>query len=374
MFDNSLDPDGELPTILDFPIYKQLYNACGPTTLLILLNPEQNPPVKRFLTSLSGIIDPLIPDVDQNNHSARFQYALEYLLLKTQGTGSKNNLYQYFLTHFYTVYEDQKAVNNFQLENHKERYLELNQISVVKLYDEYILGVNDLLSRQMLKDAVHTMKTDIELKMLMDFFGFRFLTFNCCDITGALDFAPNNADKTVGLLIESLINPDRRMLYGSNNHWMPITGIMAKNSKLWRLKNGKVPKIPLKYLQLHCLDPMIADSKILDGKDLDSQSRVYIFEDRKENFQRLWDEFLTQVKVDIKTEIERQKRLDAEYHEEPSAINLDIQNLLEGLGKPITHSPSKIASQSIDNSESNDETGWGDQSSDVSEAFSDYFY
>ena len=59
------------------------------------------------------------------------------------------------------------------------------------------------------------------------------------------------------------------------------------------------------------------------------------------------------MKVDIKTEIERQKRLDAEYHEEPSAINLDIQNLLEGLGKPITHYPSKIASQSIDNSESN---------------------
>ena len=63
-----------------------------------------------------------------------------------------------------------------------------------------------------------------------------------------------------------------------------MTGIMAKNSKLWRLKNGKVPKIPLKDLQLHCLDPMIADSKILDGKDLDSQSRVYILKIERKIF------------------------------------------------------------------------------------------
>lgn len=300
----AIDPNGAIPTSREFPLYEQLPNACGLASILSMINPDQDNRVDQFLADLSYAIKDLMPDFRASNRVLAYQYALQYLLTKAQGTGSKKSLYHYLNTRFSSAYDDQKVVNNALLGMKKEKFLKMDMMNVVKAYDAFILGEQDFIVPEMLDDEIRTMKTDLEIKLLMELLGFHFQTVKCCDVTGSLTFVQKDNTEALHSLIESFIHPDRRILYGAKEHWMVVVGMQSKNPFLWQLKNGKIdPKLNWKDVSIILNDPLGPNKREIALKELPNDARFYIFENRKENLSWLWADFLELVKKEFPDEL-----------------------------------------------------------------------
>jgi hypothetical protein len=316
----NLTSGNELPTVRELPLYQQLHNACGLASLLMLLNLPQNPRMEQFVSELTKMIKPLLPKMYEYESDFARQYALEYLLLKAQGTGNKTALYKYLQTRFSYAYEDQKAINNHLLTIKREKFLEMNMPTVVKAYDEYILGGSDFIAKSLLEDETQTVKTDIELKLLIEIFGYQYISTDSGDGTGALYFTTKQAIRGIQTLFNAMLNSSRFVLIGRQNHWLAMTGIYTKNPKYWFLKDGETPDIPLKELIICVNDPIIRASREYPLLEILEDSRFYIFENRNENLRWLWDELLALFKQDIQSEVPLHEMMDKEKLSEKDHI------------------------------------------------------
>lgn len=313
----------------NYPLYGQLPNSCGLATILMLVDPPHFPRIENFLTELSVLIDPHIPRVDTSISEFRHQYALEYFLLKAQGFGKNTELYKYLETRFAGIYEDQKALNMHLLTAKREKFLEMNMIAVVKAYDDYILGENDLITGIMLEDEVKTMKTDIEIKLLMELLGFQFVKLKEGDATGAIDLSQGDTQKNVDLLLKSFQNPKVRIIYGHQTHWMALDGITTKRGNPFHIESKKNNSNLLKDLIFTFNDPIVPSVRDIAYRELSQESRFYVFEDRGENLGWLWNSFIANSKYDIPLEIEKSIQVTKELAKSQIVIDSTLSDRLE---------------------------------------------
>jgi hypothetical protein len=319
---NISKPDEELPYIWDYPLVKQMHNACGLATVLMAIDPDRNPRLRYFLNEIFNLIKPLIRTLNfhELNEVEQDHYVLEYLLLKAQGAGSKQFLYDFLIQRFGATYEDQRAINNYLLTSKREKYLASNMFAVAKAYDNYILE-GDLINAYMLEDELHTFKTDIELKVLMEIFGYQYIPTESGDKTGALFFTKQNAAENIERLCAAHINPDRRIIFGMENHWTLITGVYPDNVKNWRMKHGKYTQgMNIKDIIIAFNDPLGPDENEVGAWTLPPSLRFYVFEDRKENLRTFWDQIIAAVKADVPAEVEQMRRIDQQLHGEDVQI------------------------------------------------------
>jgi RNAse (barnase) inhibitor barstar len=377
------NPNEEIPKIWDYQLVSQMPNACGLASVLMAIDPNRSGRIKAFLEEMWNTIEPLIQKLDNNvsTQDERYQYVLEYLLLKIQGNGTKQFLYDYLTSRFSMLYEDQRTVNNYLLTAKREKFLNLNQTPIAKAYDNYILD-SDLINTYMLKEELVTYKTDIELKILMELFGFRYILTEAGDGTGAFFFTKKNIDEGLEILCEAHANPDKRIILGLENHWVFITGLYPENSREWRMRNKKYAYgYSLKDFVLVYNDPLGPDERYTDLYNLDSNKRFYIFEARNENLKWLWDPLIEAIQLDIKIELEQMRQIEQDLREGTSSLqiaeDLIAQFSTENLNQKeqqirakYTHfKPKEIPKEEwisqIDNLGTNGDDGWGSVENDI---------
>ncbi|WP_457559155.1 hypothetical protein [Candidatus Harpocratesius sp.] len=284
------------PTV-EIPIIQQMFNTCGLASILMLSYDKSLLFIRKNLIKLLEIIQPLISDeCKKKKNNICLQYALQYVLLKIQNRECTNYrfLYNYLHGKFGYTFDDQVAVHNYLLGSKLNDFLNSQKFSYYDCYKLYLEN-GGFITPDLLQNEMLTMKTDLELKFLMEIFGFSFIPYESGDGTGAL-YIPEKAvgkrktyHKLAKKLMQIIRDPKYRILYGFSNHWVAVFQITESEA------NTEIPKI---YFN----DPMTANVKSIKIDQLDNSHRFYIFKRNKLNLDKLWKNIIETVAEDIKIE------------------------------------------------------------------------
>ena len=302
----------EFPKTWEYPVIEQLHNTCGLASLLMMLDLPNNARISQFLTDITQLIAPLIRQLDKidqalvigagENQNVLYQYSLQYLLLKILASKTFPSIQNYFSERFGSLYEDQKILSNHILTAKSERFLDQDELEIAKAYDEYILD-GRLINPVMMEDETHTMKTDLELKLLMELFGYEFIPIESGDHTGALYFTQKNAWSNIKDLVNAHLN-HYPILYGSDNHWMAVVGLYPNTNRSWTGRKG-IPnyKIAPRDYNFVYNDPIVGSRIQRRLKGLQPSQRFYIFRPRIINLTNLYQDIKNHILEDISDEI-----------------------------------------------------------------------
>ena len=305
IFMDSQPESDPLPIIWPHPIYQQLMSSCGLASLLMLLDPESNPPLRAFLNQIHQIIRPLILKITPDlGLEFNYQYVFQYLLLKaeSQEADSFQFLYTYLLDQFPSGYADQCAICNYQLLSKRDFYLESNLYDLVRAYDRFLLE-RSIVSPALLKDETSTIKSGFNLKILMAIFGFEFLPHESGDGTGALYLSKATKKEFLLLLLEGHLDEHIRILFNDHNHWMAMVGLYPKNLKKWRKGVDPIAqKRSIKEFTVVFNNPIGPKQELFEMKNLNISQRFYFFKSQEVPPTALWHQIFQAVERDSKEE------------------------------------------------------------------------
>ena len=170
----------------DMPHYRQLMGACGLTAVLQGIRPNLDPIAKTIITKNVEKCLSLFPGLSRfmKDENTRHQYAVAYIILKA----AHNDVIGNFLKSYDEMnYEFIQDVISFELQKRMKGKSEEFSKSLEKQLKQYI--EKDKLNKVFLHEYTTRIKTDVELKLLMAIFGYKFLRFPySADGTGAINF------------------------------------------------------------------------------------------------------------------------------------------------------------------------------------------
>ncbi|MHA1270935.1 MAG: hypothetical protein ACTSPY_14165 [Candidatus Helarchaeota archaeon] len=207
----------------DIPHYRQLYNTCGLSSLLMISIPEKNGNLQYLLDDICK----LIGVSTEFNRSLNWQLACGYLLLKI----SFNRILGWHLRKEFGIdyYNFKILLNNqiFQKIQISEAKGDIKKVSALNLFLK-----RRIIRKKTLRVYMDDMKTNLELKLLAYLFGGRFIpNTNSNDGTGCYTFKKKNK-KDLKFINEMI---DDGLILGLYNHWMPIKDIYKNDQNSYVL-------------------------------------------------------------------------------------------------------------------------------------------
>lgn len=275
-----------VPPSKDLPLYEQHTNGCGLAALLMLVNPPKNPEIVTFLDSIWDHIGGMFDDSRFKKKELKWAIVLQYLLLKALGYAQKEKLYQFFNERLEFVYEDQRIMNKFTHEQHYNTLLRNKKLVEAFTYLHYTED-HDYVTPILLFQNLHTMKTDLELKVLAEIFNYEFLYQESEDYTGAIYFTNKELGREIAQTarvkwnrLENLAqDPNNIILYGQQHHWLAIRGIYktSKTTDISQEVLEEIQKKPRNNQKVKETSPSSPNqSAKLENEVQDSQSRTNI--------------------------------------------------------------------------------------------------
>lgn len=202
------------------PLYSQLPNCCGISTYLMLINPERNLHIKRFLDKIYSKIYFL---QKEKRPEFRWSVVLDYILLKSVG----NNILRKYLKR--------------KIPNLVDYYMPIILFDV----KDSNFSENNLVNPYILRKSLYTMRTDADLRILFTLFGGNFYPQKqeISDGTGGLyftkeDFRGENPLYTSKLRLMKAHLMKRNDLQIScialnmGHHWVAIQDVEVQNGLL----------------------------------------------------------------------------------------------------------------------------------------------
>jgi hypothetical protein len=221
---------------VDSPLFKQIYNGCGFSSMLVLMDPIKNQNLSQLFDTLWNQIRKILTLKIPAQKELQWSYVLEYLLLKLNTDGLLSEyLYDILLDDF----DISRALLNDRLTAFQTGH-EQNDRSIFadayKLYFEQGI-VNPVIIDQ----HIRLMKENWELKPLFALFGYQlnhqYPPIGSSDGLGAIFFdrkdLQNPLNDEVSHRIEMVkteFEKGARIIYAIKDHWMPVTNIV-KNEK-----------------------------------------------------------------------------------------------------------------------------------------------
>lgn len=282
----------------EIPRYKQLPNACGLSTVLMLLNPEKHDGMKSFLTEFYEQIDFLIPQLSKNPvilDEYKWSVVLNYLLLKILG---QNELHEFLKEHV-DEFETHVAVKTSSY--HNEEASKLKQLP--ELFSELFFSFfeNHLVNPYLLRTSLFSMRTDREIKILFKLFGGTFYAQDqeFPDGTGALYFTegdfkskPKEADNKLDILKNHLKKTTNNETFciavNLGFHWVAVRSIDGKMVNINDPSSGREKSFKI-------------------GKRIPETFRFYLFKFNPEEAIVLQDHIQEFLKSESKKELEQIK-------------------------------------------------------------------
>ncbi len=272
----------------DYPLFLQLPNACGLSSILMLIDPLQNEQIGKLLNQVWDHVKKTM-SVDQTRKEFQWAYALDYLLLKS---ATPNAIFEYIqslnveeLEHYYIGLE---SVLRF----HQQEHLKLKDNFVVNAYEDFF--AHGLITQFVLTQHIDMFKHNPEIRILMAIFGYEFVNQAAPDGTGALFFTDkelenpeiSSAKKKIKILRSEFIK-GARIIVGFSFHWVTLTNVFTSNGKIHISINdpaGEKHDIPL--------------------TNLTDRDRFYIYRKMKNTPKKLWNQIIQIIKEDGPREVE----------------------------------------------------------------------
>jgi len=227
----------------------------------MLVDPPKNEAIKEFLSKVWKKIAPLFDHSSFALLELQWSIALQYLLLKSLGNAKKDSLYQFFNSRLEYLYDDAKIINMFTQEQNRKILLDQGKSKESLLYLHYT-ELDDYVTPSLLMRNLHTMKTDVELKILAEIFNYTFVYSPSDDSTGAIYFQKSKYAKRIPekfkeqwRTLEKYSNdPSYVILYGQYHHWLAVRGIYRS-----------APQTIKKNRQIHPVSrfPLVSQKKVI---------------------------------------------------------------------------------------------------------------
>jgi len=260
------------------PHYSQITNACGLTAALMAIQPNVDVQAQNLLEKIASkcrVMYPGLSDLLEMVNS-RHQVAAAYMILKA---AVSSKVFE-FLMKIDPDYEFVQGVIEYELRKRMTGKSEKFSKNLEKMTDHYLKkGEKADIDKVFLYEYITRMKIDVELKLLMALFGYKFLRFPySADGTGAVNFDMidqilsgnlikddqlNNYDEIFEFMLTFIeVNFDKSMMIiNTGAHWVTAQQLI--------LEDGK--RIP----QLFYLDPSSSSKPIL--MDLSSKRSVWFY-------------------------------------------------------------------------------------------------
>lgn len=171
------------------PHYSQVTNACGITAVLMAIQPNIDVQAQQLLEkivskarlmygNLDGLLDPV---------NSRHQVSAAYLLLKCAMSAK---VHEILSSYDPENYEYVQGVLEYEIRNRMAGKSEKHGKSLDKMVDAYLKkGEKWDIDKVFLYEYTTRIKTDVELKLLMALFGYKFIRFPySADGTGSINF------------------------------------------------------------------------------------------------------------------------------------------------------------------------------------------
>ncbi|RLI61974.1 MAG: hypothetical protein DRO88_12380 [Promethearchaeia archaeon] len=348
----------KLPYIRHIPTYTQHVNACGLSSLLMLLDLPRNEEIRVFLEKIWEKIKDIFGNASFSEKDLQYAVVLQYLLLKSVGFSNKDTIYKFFNQRLEYLFEDHRIINKFNQEQYREDKLNKHQLDEAYTFLHYIEGDHDYVTPLILMTNLHTMKTDAELKILAEIFNYEFLYQDSEDQTGAIYFTKKDLVKNIKdftkekwkKLEEYSNNPDIIILYGQYHHWLAIRGIYRihqltqRNSIRDKTEHSENPpnndterdleefnenkdesEWNRKSMIIDMNDPATKTTVQLNFSQLSEGDRFYILKKRPNSDYKIFKKFIKYIDNDIKEEQKRWKEyLKKKVKEKPKPIENKI--------------------------------------------------
>ena len=197
----------------DIPLYTQLTNTCGLSSLLMITNSPKDSSLELLLNDIMNKmrVEPYYRGI------IGWQLAEGYLLMKMCFNRS-------LAYHLRKTFQDEYAIFKMillqQLEDRMNAFLLVNdsqKVSDIKLY-----LTKGIIRKNAFYEYLFEMKTNLELKMLAYFYGGESLAFPSTDGTGALWLDGKDNKKKLHTLYQHV--PDG-LLIGLGYHWLAVQGM-----------------------------------------------------------------------------------------------------------------------------------------------------
>ncbi len=284
----------------ELPLYPQVSNGCGLATLLMNINPIKNRADAKFLEAAYEQVRQMIPYSSKIPTEAfQWAYTLQYLLMKCTTPNAHSFLADYLNEALSYTIEDQIFLYQANMQGFLARMIKDGKPYFSIPIEAYLN--EGLLNYLLLEKELKQMKTDIELKILMEIFGYSFEFQQTDDPFGAIKFEEEElAEPTettfekIKLLDSLLKNPDYRFFFGIAHHWVALTAIIntKPNSSKFRAKN---------YV-LRFNDPNSVEKAAINFKRLSGACRIYAFKKNTRDYGKLQQELLKAITADIEKE------------------------------------------------------------------------
>lgn len=230
------------------PNYSQLPNTCGLSTFLMLLNPEKNLKVRKFLDDFY----PKVKDfyaIDQSIKEYQWSYVLDYILLKSLG----NNKLSEYLFEKIPDFETIKIYINFELKKSKDRkFGPYNEITN-NIYENFF--ESGVVHPYIIRDHLLSLKLNIELKILFYLFGGEFIPQDSVDGTGSLFFEKKdlkNLNSNTNFLAKyhTIKQHKKRgdnfsVAINASHHWIALNSVFDEGNNYFLIVNDPSKSKPL---------------------------------------------------------------------------------------------------------------------------------
>ncbi|TFG05271.1 MAG: hypothetical protein EU536_02510 [Promethearchaeota archaeon] len=196
----------------DIPLYTQLTNTCGLSSLLMIAKPEG--------TSLSHLLEDIATRIRVESYfegPIAWQNAEAYLLMKSCFNRS---LAYYLRKEFGDEYAYFKMILLQQLEDRLNQFLVLKDHQKVR--DLRLFLQRGIIRKNAFYEYLFEMKTNLELKMLAYFYGGHQILFPSPDGTGCLFLDGKDTKDKLTTLYQHV--PDG-IIIGLGYHWLAVKGM-----------------------------------------------------------------------------------------------------------------------------------------------------
>ncbi len=307
----------------ELPLAPQVPNGCGLATLLMNVNPEKYKEYKEFLDRVFDIVKQFLPFASKISvKEFRWAYVLQCLLLKAQAYGNWDFLYEFLNERMEYAFEDQRFVNQSMIEGYKQTMVQKRKVDYLERPLNQYLD-QGLLNYVMVDNFIKVMKTDVELKILMEFFDYQFEYQNTGDLFGAVVFEANEVRKPgesvrtkLSLLKQKLKDPNYRIFFGVGHHWVAMTAVVDKNPTVDATKETskarKEEKIDAKQVLFLINDPMTPRKSQIMLKNLSGSCRIYIFKRRNQGVSDIHKKIIETWASEVEKEVEIMKYIQEE--------------------------------------------------------------
>lgn len=276
----------------DYPVFRQLHNSCGLSSMLVFLDPDSNEDLQNFLNMIWEKISQIVLQKPPPLKEFQWSFVLEYLLLKSICLEDKNELYNRIGKIEPYNFDLFRPMLNFKLEGYMNEYIEKEMELFPDIYQRFF--DEGIINQFILLRHLDEMKDQWELVPLFSLFGYELIPYDSPDGMGAIFFTKKDLKHPNAQISENLkklkkeFDMGARIIYGMRGHWMPVTNIILTKSgyKITFNDSNTARKISI---------PM---------KRLPESNWFYIFRKKKDVQISDWNEILKWLNPEFERELE----------------------------------------------------------------------